>query len=188
MQTPDSTTSILQDWEGIIFDLDGTLVRLVVPWQVVDAEIATLFRDRGRQLPEDEELWSFLHIAEEDGFRSEVEDILQAYEIDGAEASRALPLLDYLWRIDQPIAVCSLNCETACRIALETHDSLEAVEGVIGRDSVSTWKPSPEPLEAAIDTINATVDESVFIGDSYRDEKTANAAGVEFRYVKDIVG
>lgn len=178
---------MLHEWDGIVFDLDGTLVRLVVPWNEVDEQIATIFRSKGFAIPDDGRIWSFLHIAENEGFRNEIEAVLQQYEIAGAKQSKRLPLLETVEGLSQPVGVCSLNCEQACDIALTTHGIAHAIDTIVGRDSLSTWKPDPEPLQYAIDTMELSASSVVFIGDSVRDEETAAAAGVDFRYVKDLL-
>ncbi len=81
--------------------------------------------------------------------------------------------------------VCSLNCEAACRRALESHGLASAVDVIVGRDTVETQKPDPEPLLVAVDELGVEPADTVFIGDSARDEQTARRAGVEFEYVGD---
>ena len=71
------------------------------------------------------------------------------------------------------------------RIALNAHGLAGAVDATVGRDSVATRKPDPEPLLAAIDRVGADRGRALFVGDSERDELTAERAGVDYRYVGD---
>ena len=187
MNSASHAVSNLSQWEGVIFDLDGTLVRLVVPWHEVDNEIASIFESKGYDIPENSRIWEFLHVANEAGFRAEVEDVLQNHEVRGAKISEALPLIQTVDQLNAPVAICSLNCEKSCRIALNTHEYYDAIDTFVGRDTVSTWKPDPEPLLTAIEGIGVPTASAVFVGDSPRDKQTAEAAKVDFQYVQDIL-
>ncbi len=100
----------------------------------------------------------------------------------GAEASARLPHADHL-PLAVPTGVCSLNCEAACRTALDRHDLTPHVGSVVGRDSVATYKPDPEPLIATLRDLGADPAAALFVGDSERDAVTAERAGVDFRWV-----
>jgi len=72
-----------------------------------------------------------------------------------------------------------LNCEAACRIALETH-AIDGIGTVVGRDTVATEKPDPEPLLETVRRLDGDPADTVFVGDSERDERTAARAGVDY--------
>ena len=74
--------------------------------------------------------------------------------------------------------------EAACRTALDVHDLASHVEAVVGRDTVATRKPDPEPLLAALDPLDVPPERALFVGDSERDAVTAERAGMDFRYVE----
>lgn len=169
--------------EAIVYDLDGTLVRLVVDWDAVAADVAARLEAAGVDAA-DADLWEMLDIAAEAGLSDEVEAVIAEHEHEGARNSERLPLADGLADADVPVAVCSLNCERACRIALDAHDLSEHVDAVVGRDSVSTRKPDPEPLLEAARLLSVDPADVVFIGDSKRDEVTAREAGTAFEYVR----
>lgn len=167
-----------------VYDLDGTLVRLDVDWKAAerDAREVIAGADLGID-PEREDVWDLFDVAEEHGLTEELESRVSAHEIAGAEQSRRLPPADELEGLSVPVAVCSLNCEAACRIALERHDLTEFVDAVVGRDTVASRKPDPGPLLAAISRISAEPAETLFVGDSESDAVAAERAGTRFRYV-----
>lgn len=167
-----------------VYDLDGTLVRLDVDWQELAVDAVALAREQGVDVPDDVEFWSLFDAADDRGFREELESLVGGRERRGARDSRRLPHADELVAASDPVAVCSLNCEAACRVALETHGLEDHVDAVVGRDTVSTWKPDPEPLLAALRAVDASPDRAEFVGDSERDEVTARRAGVAFRWVE----
>ncbi len=171
-------------YEAVVYDLDGTLVELDVDWDAVTAAVLEVYESAGVE-PPSTELWVLLEEAASNGLRSAVESTIAAHERDGARSSPRLSLADEVDDRSVPVGVCSLNCEAACRIALETHDLADAVDAVVGRDTVSTRKPEPEPLLETLDRLEATPAASLFVGDSSRDELTAQRAGTAFEYVGD---
>ncbi|MFB6167638.1 MAG: HAD family hydrolase [Haloferacaceae archaeon] len=174
-----------EGYDAVVFDLDGTVAHLDVDWRRVDEETAAIVEDHGFEPTES--AWAALDVAEREGFEG-VHELLCDHERRGAERSTRLPAADDLRALaDDGVAaaVCSLNCEAAVRVALDAHGLADAVGATVGRDSVATRKPDPEPLLAAIDRVGAVPERALFVGDSERDELTAERAGVDYRYVGD---
>jgi HAD superfamily hydrolase (TIGR01509 family) len=57
---------------------------------------------------------------------------------------------------------------------------------IVGRDSVATEKPHPEPLLTTVEGLGAAPERTLFVGDSERDEKTARRAGTDYVYVREL--
>lgn len=176
----------MPSYEAHVYDLDGTLVRLAVDWSVVRTEVANALVECGLEV-DDESLWELVELSDRTGHRDVVESTISSHERAGARDSERLPAGDALAADDWngPVGVCSLNCESACRLALEVHGLAEAVQAVIGRDSVDGEKPDPGPLLATVEALDVAPERTLFVGDSPRDEQTAERAGVPFRYVDD---
>lgn len=170
-------------YEAIVYDLDGTLVELDVDWDTVATEAAAVLRARGVDVADDS-LWEILDTADAKGYRPAVDSVIADHERDGARTSTRLAGSDELPQ-SVPVGVCSLNCEAACRIALEMHGLDRHVDVVVGRDTVEGVKPNPEPLLYAIDTLSAAPGSSLFVGNRETDEETADSAGVDFEYISD---
>jgi phosphoglycolate phosphatase len=168
-------------YDAVVFDLDGTLVDLAVDWDAAARDAIALFERNGHDAA-DADLWGLLERADDAGLRAELESVLADHETRGAAASTRLRHADHL-PLSSPTAVCSLNCEAACRTALDRHDLSHHVEAVVGRDSVGTYKPDPEPLLAALRDLGVRKERALFVGDSERDAVTARRAGVEFQWV-----
>lgn len=168
------------EYEAVIYDLDGTLVRLDVDWDLVADEVAATLRDMGVDPPD--ELWEMLSHADDVGHRDAVERVISAHEREGARNSSRLPAADDL-PLDVPVAVCSLNAESAVRVALETHGLGDHVGPVVGRDSGPERKPAPDGLLAIADELGVAPERTLFVGDGERDERTAERAGTAFRWV-----
>jgi phosphoglycolate phosphatase len=166
---------MIGNYATVVFDLDGTLVRLDVDWDAVAEDAAATLRECGVEPPDS--LWRMLETADEHGHRPAVEAAIAAHERDGAATSTRLPAADTV--SGDSVGVCSLNCEAACRIALSTH-GIDGIDAVVGRDTVATEKPDPKPLLEAIDRLGGDPAETVFVGDSDRDRTTAERARVDY--------
>lgn len=162
-------------YETVVFDLDGTLVRLVVDWEAVARDVLEALRERGVAPPED--LWGMLQTADDAGFREPVENVISQFERSGARKSERLPAAETIPEV--PTGVCSLNCEEACRIALDVHD-IRGIDAVVGRDTVATEKPDPQPLLETVRRLDGDPAETLFVGDSDRDRVTAERAGTDY--------
>lgn len=171
------------NYEGVVYDLDGTLARLRVDWGAVRDDVAGKLQARGVETGS-ASLWELLELAEEPPLDRIVEETIAEHEREGARRSDRLPTADEL-PLDVPVAVCSLNCAAACRIALELHGLDSHVDVIVGRDTVETYKPDPEPLLYAIQELGISPIAALFIGDSKRDAVTAERAGVDYEYVSD---
>lgn len=172
-------------YEAIVYDLDGTLVDLQVDWERARGDVASVLRARNVDVGDSMDLWEMLTAAEEAGFTQGVEVKLGEHEREGAWDARQLPLSRELPH-DVPVGVCSLNCEDACRLALELNGLDGHVDAVVGRDSHDTRKPDPEPLLAVIDELGAEPATTLFVGDSDSDVTAAERAGVDFQWVHDL--
>jgi phosphoglycolate phosphatase len=170
--------------DAVVYDLDGTLVRLAVDWDAVAADVAAVLRDRDVD-PESGDLWSMLELSAEVGHRRIVEETITEYERQGAAQSDRLPLADGFPH-DVPVGVCSLNAEVAVRDALDVHELDAHVGPVVGRDTVGSSKPDPEGLLRVVEDIGVDPSGTVFVGDSQRDAETARRAGTEFAWAREF--
>ena len=172
----------MTEYDAVVYDLDGTLVRLGVDWAALERDLQTLLDEAGVDHA-DRTAWDLLDAAEAGGVGDRADALIAEREREGARASVRLPLADELCDATTPVGVCSLNAEAACRIALDRHGLAEHVDAVVGRDTVPTRKPDPGPLLAVLDELDVSPERAVFVGDSESDGVTARAAGTAFRYV-----
>ena len=170
--------------DAVIYDLDGTLVRLAVDWDRVTSDVATLLRERNVD-PDDRDLWGMLTLSSEAGHRDAVEAAITDHERTGAHDSERLPLADGLPH-SVPVGVCSLNAEAACRAALQVHDLDSYVGPVVGRDTIGSSKPDPEGLLAITDELGVEPEAAVFVGDSESDATAAQRAGMAFEWAGEF--
>ena len=170
------------DVSAVVYDLDGTLVDLIVDWEAVERRLAELLEREGVDA-DPLSSWALLSAAEEAGIGDEADDLIASAERDGARESERLALADELLESEPPVGVCSLNREDAVRIALDRHALAEHVDSVVGRGTVPERKPHPRPLLRAVEELGVAPEDVLFVGDSARDEETAERAGTQFRWV-----
>ena len=170
--------------DAVVYDLDGTLVNLAVDWGVVTSDVAARLSDHGVETGT-ASLWELLELSDETGHREVVEATISEHERAGARESTRLALADGLPH-DVPVGVCSLNAESACRLALDVHGIADAIASVVGRDTVGSEKPDPEGLLTVTDTLGAEPESTVFVGDSERDAEAARRAGMAFAWASEF--
>lgn len=174
-----------EEYDAIVYDLDGTLVRLDVDWAAVARDVDEALADHDIDT-DGHDLWDVLERSVETGHREIVEEAIAAHEREGAETASILALAEDLPH-DVPVGVVSLNCEGACRRALDVHDLTDHVDVVVGRDTVETFKPDPEPLLTAVEELGSEPSRTLFVGDSESDRTTAKRAGADFQWVRNRV-
>ena len=174
-----------EEYDAVVYDLDGTLVDLDVDWAEVARSVAAALRARDIDT-EGADLWEMFELAREAECFPSVDGRVAEFEREGARTSRRLPLADELPR-SEPVGVVSLNAESACRIALEVHGLDSAVGTVIGRDTVAEMKPHPLPLQQAAIDLDVSPERTLFVGDSASDEEAARRAGMAFQWVSERV-
>jgi phosphoglycolate phosphatase-like HAD superfamily hydrolase len=175
---------VTDEYDAVVYDLDGTLVRLAVDWAAAAEPIKPILRDHGAGADADaDDALDLLPVAESLGVEAEIEPHLAEAEREGARESERLPLLDEFADATLPVGICSLNCEDACLLALDAHDVPNATDVIVGRDSVAERKPHPQPLLTAVRELGATPERTLFVGDSDSDAVTAQRAGTAFRRV-----
>ncbi|WP_309221754.1 HAD family hydrolase [Halorussus sp. MSC15.2] len=170
------------DLAAVVYDLDGTLVRLAVDWADVERRLADLLEREGVDA-DPLSAWDLLSAAEDAGVGDEADELIAAAEREGARESERLPLADELLAREVPVGVCSLNHESAVRIALDRHDLADRVATVVGRGTVPERKPHPRALLAAVEELGVAPENVLFVGDSASDEETAERAGTRFEWV-----
>ncbi|WP_332900167.1 DUF120 domain-containing protein [Haladaptatus sp. CMSO5] len=170
----------LDEFGGVVFDLDGTLIDLAVDWRVVETELTDLFGahlEGGIRSYAPNELHG---LAVEVGKRAEFNECLATHETAAVEASKPLALLDVLAALDCPVGICTLNAVAAANRVLDHFDCRDAVDVIVGRETLVAQKPHPAPLRRCFEKLNVAAGSAVFVGDEVRDAETAVRAETSF--------
>jgi len=80
-------------------------------------------------------------------------------------------------------AICTNKPEAITRQVLAGLDIASYFDVVIGGDTLPRNKPDPLPLRTALESLQATPERSLMVGDSAIDVQTAHAAGVGVAFV-----
>jgi phosphoglycolate phosphatase len=168
--------------KAVVYDLDGTLLRLDVNWSALGEELRSRFEEAGVET-DGWSVWDCYDRAASRGLAEEVNAAIEARELAGAETAERLPAADHVTGLEVPVGACSLNSEAACRRALARHGLAEHVDAVVGRDSVGPVKPDPTPLLSAVEALGVDPGDAFYVGNREKDAETARRAGVPFAYV-----
>lgn len=92
----------------------------------------------------------------------------------------ALPLIGRIRDAGMKVGVVTTKYRRRIDEVLAKYGVPDAVDLIIGGDSVREPKPSPEGLLLASDTLGIPVSEILYVGDSDVDAKAAGSAGMDF--------
>lgn len=166
-----------QGVEGIIFDLDDTLVSASLDFAKIKAEIGCAV---------DIDILSFIDqieseaqriMAQQRVLRYELEDALTSVMIDGA--------LDFILRAKRqniPMAIVTRNCRAATKVKLEKNKI--PIDLVLTREDAKP-KPHPEALLQIAQKWQLPTHEIAYIGDYIYDIQAAHNAKMQAWLFKD---
>lgn len=180
-------------YKALIFDFDLTLADSSEG--IVLSFKHTLERF-GYQIPSDEEIKKTIGIPLTDGFDVLTNTYPNPYreemkEVYIEKANEVMTPKTYLFPYTEKL-LCLLNqrgikCAiVSSKLRFRIEEGLEhllknaKVDLIIGLDDVTEPKPSAEGIEKAIDIFGLEKDEILYVGDSYIDAQTAQAASVDF--------
>ncbi len=174
----------------VLFDLDGTLIETT-------GIILSTFREAfDKFLPNvkitDLEMTAFLGqtLYTTFGFyassESEVEHIIKYYREEsnrkieqGLSAyPKAIETLSYLKKKGLSVGVVTSKMREVAIYHLDLTGLLPYIDGLIGFEDTQEHKPSPDPINKAIDLFEAKRESTIYIGDHENDMISAKKAGV----------
>ncbi|MCX8182032.1 MAG: HAD family hydrolase [Candidatus Methanomethyliaceae archaeon] len=184
--------------KGVIFDLDGVLLRFNLDSKKIKEEIIGFFVQNGLRegmfTPKD----SFSSIKE--GTREYfalkgrdkgwIEELLMAgeriavkHEVEAAKTTDLLPDVKEVLRVLRAkglkLAVFTYNNSEAAKIALERTGIIDFFDVILARDNVPKPKPNPEHLKIVLQALGINPNEAVVVGDTEMDIKPCKALGVK---------
>jgi phosphoglycolate phosphatase len=186
--------------EGIVFDLDATLVNLggFVEWEEAHRRAAEAYIACG--CPEDlihhcseKGLFSMLNLVRDELSKtlpsSEVEriqlDVYRAVESCEAEGvarchlmPECLPSLEWLREMGMKMGVATSNSEGVAERILEIKGIRSYFTALVGRRAGLRMKPYPDQILRCLEEMDVEPAMGVIVGDSVRDVRAAKSAGV----------
>ena len=165
--------------KAVLFDLDGTLVRLGVDWAALKKAVAEISNGTTTSFQE-------AYAAADQPTRQRLSDALEALEIEGAHASEVVDganqVVTHLQK-KYGVSVVPRNSRKSAEIALKKH--VDSPLLVIGREDVQELKPHPEGLHTAMTHLGSHPEATILVGDTAHDVEAGHAAGMPVVVIKN---
>ncbi len=177
--------------QGIVFDLDATLINLggFVEWRKAHEEIVENYLELGCDdetvatcsakglFAMLEEMYKDLQDKRGDNEARSVQnsayDILSGFEEKGVEScilmDGCVNTLDWVKEKGIPMGICTSNSPKSAEAALNSQGLRHYFKAVVGRTVDFAMKPHPEQLEECFRQIGVDPSRGVMVGDSHRD-------------------
>jgi HAD superfamily hydrolase (TIGR01509 family) len=154
--------------EGIIFDLDGTLVSSELDFTLIKAQL---------NCPADQDLLNFIASLPSPYMREEAMDIVHQHELLDAQHAVLLPgvaqTVEYLNEIGIPMAIVTRNYNRAAALKLKNNPL--PIETVLTRSDAPP-KPDPSALNAIATLWELEQHKLIYVGDYLYDIQAAKNA------------
>ena len=162
--------------KGIIFDLDGTLVRLPIRYEIIFEKLQNLFDTKDEFKPliptilkkanNDLELLqqAFDLICEEETLAANNSEV-----IDGA-----IDILNYFKKRNYSLSLVTMQCMKAAKLVLDKMQISELFSSIITRDDSNQRSTQ---IKKSIEILSLSPDKVMVIGDRIHDVKSAKQVG-----------
>ena len=184
---------------GVVFDLDGTLVSSHHDYGEMTRRVTQILTDAGVELAvlkQPGQVWRVTRGGDESmkglGFTEEqkteisrhVTEALNAVEVLSLETLEVMPnayeTLEHLSSEGFSLGIATRACNEYSVKALEMTGLDGFIDYMLARDMVENPKPDPRHLLEVLEALSLEPDDSVYIGDTTTDLRTAKSAKVTF--------
>jgi phosphoglycolate phosphatase len=182
----------------IVFDLDGTIVRLAADWHSLRRALITRFTEKNRETINLKSMSAILSRIVEMEDEEELQlnfNLIQQYELENITSNE--PIKETVYFINNKevfgvspnakLAVFSLNTHSTILISLKMAGILNEFEFFVGREDVRKWKPEPDGLLKILDFFKVNTEEMIYFGDSDIDLLAGTKAGIESYYIDTLI-
>ena len=182
----------------IIFDLDGTIVKLTADWISLREVLVEKYKEIYEEQCDFERISKYLdNIVEKKDEEVLVNffDIIRQYELENIKDTQLIKETIFfinhkkLFGIKDEVkfAVLSLNTRNSIIRSLEIANIHNKIDLIIGREDVRRWKPAPDGLLKIQKHYKVNKKEMIFFGDLENDLLTGKNAGIEAYLVDDLI-
>lgn len=188
----------LEKKKVIVFDLDGTIVKLAVDWDHLKKRLTERYNEVYRESCEFIHISACLDYVVNQNDETELQNffkLIEEHEIkrikDNKNIEETIFFLNNLRKFDVPkdtnIAVLSLNTRKTIIESLKLAGIYEKIGFIVGREDVRKWKPNPDGLFKIRDYYNVSEDDMIYIGDLEKDVTTGKNAGIDAYLIYDLI-
>ncbi len=187
----------LQEKKVIVFDLDGTIVKLKVDWKRLRENLSQKFSKLYKTSRSFDRITTCLGEVLEKGDKdvfNEFIELIRAKELEYIEDAAEIKETTYFIKHskefgisqDTKFAILSLNSRDTVREAIKLIDIEKKVSYIVGREDVQNWKPNPEGL-LKIKAHFGIDNEMVYFGDVQKDVLTGERADVDAYFIDELI-
>jgi len=182
----------------IVFDLDGTIVRLAADWHSLFKALTYRFTEKYQEAINHKSMSAILSSIVEKGDEEELQlnfNLIRQYELE--KITKNEPITETVYFINNKelfgvshsakLAVFSLNTRSTILKSLEIAGILDEIEFFVGREDVRNWKPEPDGLLKILDYFKVNTEEMIYFGDLEKDLLAGSKAGVESYYIDTLI-
>ncbi len=188
----------LKNKKVIVFDLDGTVVKLTADWRLLKDILIDQFREYYGDDCNVKRISSCLNEVVQRGDERILQnffDIIQEFELKSMNNTH--PIEETVTFINNKelfgvkkeakLAILSLNTRITIIKALELANITNKIDYIVGREDVRKWKPAPDGLFKIQKYFNVKKKEMIFFGDLENDLVTGKNADIESYYIDDLI-
>jgi HAD superfamily hydrolase (TIGR01549 family) len=162
--------------KGVIFDLDGTLVRLPIRYEIIFEKLQNLFDTQDEFKPL---IPTILEKANNDReLLEQAFDLLCEEETLAANNFKvidgAIDILNYFKKRNYSLSLVTMQCMKAAKLVLDKMQISELFSSIITRDDSNQ---RPTQIQKSVEMLSLSPDKVIVIGDRIHDVKSAKQVG-----------
>ena len=179
---------VLPPFRGVLFDLDGTLVRTFIDFDAMRQQMIALSRKWKTEAATQNEtdvmemaakMQTALGGTQGEAAKREAYELFTRLEKEGCAHPEAIfpasDLLKALRQQNKPVGIITRNCRA---VALDLVSRMDlACEALVAREDTETFKPDPAPVYLACETMGVAPSDCVVVGDLWADVASGKNAG-----------
>ncbi len=190
--------NLLSKKKVIVFDLDGTIVRLNVNWKNLRNLLSqTFYQLYGERKDFKTITECFNEIIERDD-ESQLEaffKLVQDFELRNIENTELIEETIYFinnlehFGITKQVflAILSLNMQVTIKKTLTLANLSGKFSYIVGKENVRNWKPHPSGLLKIKDYFGVTREKMIYFGDLKKDVETGMNAGIDAFLIEQLI-
>ncbi|MHA1193928.1 MAG: HAD family hydrolase [Promethearchaeota archaeon] len=175
--------NLFRDKKVIVFDLDGTIVKLYAPWHA-NCEFNSISTCLSEVIKNGDELELIENF-----------NIIRKYELENIKKTEPIEEVVYFinnkekFEVDPDVflAIFSLNTRRTIIKSLDIAGISDKIAFMIGREDVRKWKPEPEGLFRIKEKFDVSTEQMIFFGDLEKDMDAGKAAGVDSFFIDRLI-